>query len=322
MSVGLQEQPVTATEQLPVDVKPTPPTVRKKRAPKHDFKDGNGRVFAHRHDNGNGWVADTAKVNESVYVGPRSEIFNFARVSGGCRLEGLSRIYGHAEVSGSVILKKTAQIYGRSRVVDLAQLHDNSSISGHATVSGNTQLFDTAAICDRTTVAGSRISGSARIWGDAILLRSNLTGPIQIGGNGCVICSTLYGAIVVDNYAQIAHSTVNLYSTTRAATFKNFSVVADNCHIYMPIEVKDHAVLARVTINNGARMPDNVDITSIGNNITIGGRTINSAAELTQLLTAAANPRNNTPAISAVTWQQPGRGPTDITPKNRRIIRL
>ena len=46
----------------------------------HDFKDGNGPVPAHQHLNGGGWVADTASVDETAYVGPDARVFGNAKV--------------------------------------------------------------------------------------------------------------------------------------------------------------------------------------------------------------------------------------------------
>ena len=36
----------------------------------------------HRHENGGGWVANTATVEATVYVGPNAQVFGDARVSG------------------------------------------------------------------------------------------------------------------------------------------------------------------------------------------------------------------------------------------------
>ena len=41
----------------------------------YDFGDGNGPVAAHQHSNGGGWVADTAKVDETSYVGLNAMVF-------------------------------------------------------------------------------------------------------------------------------------------------------------------------------------------------------------------------------------------------------
>lgn len=48
----------------------------------YDFKDGNGPVPAHQHPNGGGWVADTAFVVKSVYVGADAKVYGNAVVYG------------------------------------------------------------------------------------------------------------------------------------------------------------------------------------------------------------------------------------------------
>ena len=39
------------------------------------FDFGNGLVDAHKHLNGGGWVADTAQVAETAYVGPNAQVY-------------------------------------------------------------------------------------------------------------------------------------------------------------------------------------------------------------------------------------------------------
>lgn len=64
------------------------------------FDFGAGPVPAHKHKNGGGWVADSASVAESVYVGPQARISGTARMSGGVIYGGV--IYGGV-ISGGVI---------------------------------------------------------------------------------------------------------------------------------------------------------------------------------------------------------------------------
>lgn len=45
-----------------------------------DFGDGEGPVPAHRHENGGGWVADTAMVHEKAWVEEDSVVCSFAMV--------------------------------------------------------------------------------------------------------------------------------------------------------------------------------------------------------------------------------------------------
>jgi len=48
----------------------------------HDFGDSSGPVPAHKHPNGGGWVANTAKVHKTAHVGPRAQVFGETQVSG------------------------------------------------------------------------------------------------------------------------------------------------------------------------------------------------------------------------------------------------
>lgn len=61
-----------------------------------DFDFGDGPVPAHQHPNGLGWVADTATVEVSAYVGPDAQVYENAQVCGN------ARVYGDARVCGDV----------------------------------------------------------------------------------------------------------------------------------------------------------------------------------------------------------------------------
>jgi len=71
--------------------------------PLRDF--GYGRVLGHQHDNGGGWVADTAHVAPTVFVGPRAHVSYRARVFGNVRLEDKAIVADRARVSGNVIIR-------------------------------------------------------------------------------------------------------------------------------------------------------------------------------------------------------------------------
>ena len=49
----------------------------------HDFRDGNGPVPSHIHTKGGGWVAGTANVHDSAYIGPDALVHGDARVKRG-----------------------------------------------------------------------------------------------------------------------------------------------------------------------------------------------------------------------------------------------
>jgi len=141
-----------------------------------DFQDGKGPVPAHRHRNGGGWVADTASVADSAYVGPNAKVFDNAQVYSRAWVFGSAQIYGDAWVFDH------AQVYGKARVFDHAQVLDNARVSGEAQVLGNAwvsgisqvygkaRVFDHAQVLDNARVSGiSQVSGNALISGDAMV---------------------------------------------------------------------------------------------------------------------------------------------------------
>ena len=62
------------------------------------------RVQGRRHPNGGGFVALTAIVTETVYVGPKAKVLDRAKVWGEVRMDDQAVVRGDAQVSGSVHL--------------------------------------------------------------------------------------------------------------------------------------------------------------------------------------------------------------------------
>jgi carbonic anhydrase/acetyltransferase-like protein (isoleucine patch superfamily) len=76
----------------------------------YDFGDGD-LVYAHQHNNPDGsiggWVADTAYVAPTAYVGKDALVFEYARVLGN------AMVLETAEVSGHAMVLEDTKIYGR-----------------------------------------------------------------------------------------------------------------------------------------------------------------------------------------------------------------
>ena len=81
----------------------------------YDFGDGNGPVPAKQHINGGGWVADTAKVSRTVYVGPKAKVYGNAQISGNVVIFDNVEVYGNAKFSGDPILKGNHKYFGQPR---------------------------------------------------------------------------------------------------------------------------------------------------------------------------------------------------------------
>lgn len=94
----------------------------------HDFNDGNGPVPAHRHSNGGGWVADTAKVDASAHVGPDAKVYGYAHVSGNAHVygnacvSGYAQVYGDAQLYGYAWVCGNARVYGDDNAAKIAEL--------------------------------------------------------------------------------------------------------------------------------------------------------------------------------------------------------
>jgi UDP-3-O-[3-hydroxymyristoyl] glucosamine N-acyltransferase len=297
--------------------------VRTKRAPKHDFKDGNGRVFAHRHDNGKGWVADTAKVDDACYIGPRCSVFNFARVTGAARLEGTAKVHGHAVLQGAVSMNKSAQVYGRAVVRDSAQLHDNVAVLDHAVVSSSSRLFGVANVSGSAQVIGTYMSGAVRIMGSATVVRSHLRGDILLHQNCVAIHATMSGRVIVGDFAQVLHSTLSHPSHhSNNISVRGYAVVADQSHVMSAVEIKDHSVVARSAFHN--LQPDaGQSIFLINGNIIVSGRQFynrTEADEFVALMTQTNNGQNVPPAVAIA--QGARRPAVTLEPTIRRVMRL
>ena len=98
------------------------------------FNFGNGPVPAHKHKNGGGWVADSARVDESVFIGPNARVYDQAQVLNGAFIFNRVRVYGHARVF------ETAQIHDRVRIFGDAVIYGDVCIHGQMSIHNDTNL--------------------------------------------------------------------------------------------------------------------------------------------------------------------------------------
>jgi len=113
---------------------------------------GYSRGKGHIHSNGGGWVADSAKVADSVYVGSDAMVLGNAKLSGNVRVED------HAVVANSVTAQDNAVISGHAVVDGGGWYYDNGwkqgsiSISGNAAVSGSAVVTGACSVSDNAKV--------------------------------------------------------------------------------------------------------------------------------------------------------------------------
>jgi len=129
------------------------------------------------HPNGGGWVANTANVAATAYVGPYAQVLENATVSGNARIDGHAIVKGSAIVSGNAIVRDNA-IVGSS-----AKVRENAVVEQAARIFYNSDIFGSARIQGSPIVYSSAVSGSAIIKDLAWLDGATVSGTAIIGGD-------------------------------------------------------------------------------------------------------------------------------------------
>lgn len=138
------------------------------------------------HPNGGGFVASSAKVDASVYVGPDAMVLGNATVRDNAVITGHAVVGENANVSGNAIIG------------------DSACVTGRATVSENARILESAFICDTVSV-----SGNATVKGTAFLYAAGkMTGQAMPDGDyyddssRTVQAGSVYGWASPDSYVN------------------------------------------------------------------------------------------------------------------------
>lgn len=98
------------------------------------------------HPNGGGFVAKTAKVDDSVYVGPNAKVLGNAKVTGNVIIDDYAVVMGSAQIKGNAIIDGTAVVAGSAKVTGNAHVGDNAIVNENASVSDNAQVIESAYV--------------------------------------------------------------------------------------------------------------------------------------------------------------------------------
>lgn len=184
-----------------------------RRAPKHDFKDGRGRVFAHRHDNGGGWVADTAWVAPTARVGSRAQVSHYARVHDNCEIIGTATVGGHARLFDRCKLSQRAVVFDSATLRDDCHLTGNARVGGIAVVSGQTTIYGRVLVqgwarVHNSELAGPLVNSNSTVGGHAQITNSRLRETFIVFGASLCDDATLTN-VCVHGDAHVIKSTLN-----------------------------------------------------------------------------------------------------------------
>ena len=120
------------------------------------------------HPNGGGWVAATAKVDSTAFIGQDAQVLDQACVTGYARLEDCAVVSAKATVSDHAVVRDHAYITGAATVSGSALVGAATIIYGKQTIITDQAVVKTVmnAIVDKT------VSGTAELFGDVELHRS------------------------------------------------------------------------------------------------------------------------------------------------------
>lgn len=131
------------------------------------------------HSNGGGFVASTAHVDDSVYVGKHAKVLGYANVTGNAQIKDYAIVTGSANVSGNAVVS------GHAVVAENATVKDNAIVSDSAGVMGNSVISDNARVLESGLVFNNyNVSGNATVKGVSYgLAKGSATGQAITDGD-------------------------------------------------------------------------------------------------------------------------------------------
>ncbi len=136
-------------------------------------------VSGQRHSNGNGFVADTATVDASAYVGPGVQVLDQAQVRGNARIEGRALVRHDTLIQGNAIVSTSASIDLNAQILDYATVRDNGRVYRNAIVKDDAKVQGEVFLYDSFNMAGKAMAmnmpliettgGSGSLSGSAIM---------------------------------------------------------------------------------------------------------------------------------------------------------
>ncbi len=114
-----------------------------------------GMAQGHYHSNGGGFVAETARVDDSVYVGKNAKVLGYATVTGNAQIKDYATVTGAAKVSGKAIISGHAVVAENATVKDNAIVSDSAGVMGNSIVSDNARVLESGLVFNNYNVSGN-----------------------------------------------------------------------------------------------------------------------------------------------------------------------
>jgi len=205
------------------------PVAKQPRVVQGTFDFGAGLVNAHQHPNGLGWVADTAKVGASVFVGPNAMVFDYAEVWDMAQISDYAKVHGKAKVYDNAMITGNAKVHGKAKVYDNAMITGNAEVS--AEVSGDSKIGGDARV-----MVAAKVFNGAVIEGEALITdRAEVYGEAHVSGKALIGSDArVYGyAKIKDNASVVGEAKVHDRAIVEGvAEIKGYARVFENAKIY------------------------------------------------------------------------------------------
>lgn len=129
-------------------------------------------IEGHRHPYGGGFVADTASVDDTVYVGQDAMVLGNSVVTDRAVISGHA-VVCNARVSDTARINDYACVYGfwwaQPTISENAKVGENAVVTAGASVSGNARIMGNAYLLDNYSVTDdATVKGTAYCYGDGV----------------------------------------------------------------------------------------------------------------------------------------------------------
>ncbi len=114
-----------------------------------------GMAQGHYHSNGGGFVAETARVDDSVYVGQNAKVLGYATVTGNAQIKDYATVTGSAKISGNAVVSGHAVVAENATVKDNAIISDSAGVMGNSVISDNARVLESGLVFNDYTVSGN-----------------------------------------------------------------------------------------------------------------------------------------------------------------------
>ncbi len=114
-----------------------------------------GMAQGHYHSNGGGFVASTARVDDSVYVGENAKVLGYATVTGNAQIKDYATVTGSAKISGNAVISGHAVVAENATVKDNAIVSDSAGVMGNSVVSDNARVLESGLVFNDYAVSGN-----------------------------------------------------------------------------------------------------------------------------------------------------------------------